>query len=112
MITVPPGKVNAQFFLQALGKSGTATYTAVANGFASRVAKIGLAPRESSSRPGPTDRPMKPELFRKGQEGSRGFVVHLKPKMQMAVWTAQLDPLTLRSADITVQLSAPACRSR
>jgi len=105
VINIPANGVSAQFYLQALGKAGTATYTATAKGFASRMAKIGLAPSGVVIAPAPYGPPDEAELFRKGQEGSRGFVSHLarKAKMSMAVWTAQLDPVTLRSADITVQ---------
>ena len=105
VLTIPTNGVGAQFFLQALGKTGTATYTATSKGFASRMAKIGLAPSGVVIAPAPYGPPDEAELFRKGQEGSRGFVSHLtkKAKMPMAVWTAQLDPITLRSADITVQ---------
>ena len=105
VVTVAHNGVGGQFYLQALGKTGTVTYTAVAPGYASRQAKIGLAPSGVVIAPKPYGPPDEAELFRKGQEGARGFVSHLskKAKMPMAVWTAQLDPITLRSADITVQ---------
>jgi hypothetical protein len=105
VVTIAPNGVSSPFYLQALGKSGTVTYTASAKGFASRVAKVGLAPSGVVIAPKPYGPPDEAELFRKGQEGSRGFVMHLEKKanMALAVWTAQLDPVTLRSADITVQ---------
>jgi hypothetical protein len=105
VITIKPNGVSSPFYLQALGKSGTVSYTATAKGFASRAAKVGLAPSGVVIAPKPYGPPDEAELFKKGQEGARGFVMHLKKKdtMGLAIWTAQLDPVTLRSADITVQ---------
>lgn len=104
-VTVPPNAVSAPFILQGLGKAGTVTYTATAHGYSSRIAKIGLAPSGVVIAPSPYGPPDEAELFRKSGEGSRGFITHLGKhgKMPLAVWTAQLDPVTLRSADITVQ---------
>ena len=57
--------------------------------------------------PSPYGPPDEAELFRKTGEGARGFISHLSKgkdiKVPLSVWTAQLDPITLRSADITVQ---------
>ena len=104
-ITVPAGGVSAPYMLQALGKTGTATYTATARGYSNRIGKIGLAPSGVVIAPSPYGPPDEAELFRKSGEGARGFVSHLgkNAKVPLSVWTAQLDPLTLRSADITVQ---------
>ncbi|MBY0502300.1 MAG: hypothetical protein K2X03_00215 [Bryobacteraceae bacterium] len=106
VVTIPPNGISAPYFLQALGKSGTVTYTAVSKGFRSRMAKVGLAPSGVVIAPRAYGPPDEAELFKKGQEGARGFIIHLSKKgakMPMAIWTAQLDPVTLRSADITVQ---------
>ena len=105
VLKIEPNGFRAPYFLQALGKTGTVSYTASAPGFASRQAKIGLAPSGLVIAPKAYGPPDEAELFKK-PEGSRGFVTHLgkkSEKMGLAVWTAQLDPLTLRSADITVQ---------
>ena len=106
-LTVPPGAVSAHFTLQGLGKAGTATYTASARGYSSRIGKIGLAPSGVVIAPSPYGPPDEAELFRKTGEGARGFISHLSKgkdlKVPLSVWTAQLDPITLRSADITVQ---------
>lgn len=104
-IKVGPNGFSTSFYLQALAKSGTVSYTASAPGFAPRAAKVGLAPSGVVIAPKPYGPPDEAELFRKSGEGNRGFVSHLerKVKMPLAVWTAQLDPVTLRSADITVQ---------
>jgi len=44
MITIPAGTSNAQYFLQALGNSGTVNYTASASGFNSPTATVLLGP--------------------------------------------------------------------
>ena len=105
MVTVPASAVSATYVLQALGKAGTATYTATARGYSSRTGKIGLAPSGVVIAPSPYGPPDEAELFRKSGEGARGFIAHLarNTEMPLSVWTAQLDPITLRSADITVQ---------
>ena len=105
VVKVPAGAVSAQFVLQALGKAGTVSYTATAHGYASRMGKIGLAPSGVVIAPSPYGPPDEAELFRKSGEGARGFIAHLagNTEMPLSVWTAQLDPITLRSADITVQ---------
>jgi hypothetical protein len=105
-VRVPPGQVTASFFLQALGSSGTASYRASAPGFTTRTATIGLAPSGVVVTPSAYGPPDEAELSRKeSTETPRGFVSSLsKPeKMPLTVWTVQLDPVTLRSADVTVQ---------
>jgi hypothetical protein len=105
-LKIASGSVNGRFFLQALGKSGTVRYTATATGYTSRTATIGLTPSGVVVTPSPYGPPDEAELFRKeSTETPRGFVARLsKPeKMPLLVWTVQLDPVTLRSADVTVQ---------
>lgn len=105
-VTIPPGKVNGSFYLQGLGSSGTANYNASAPGYASRTASVGLTPSGVVITPSPYGPPDEAELHRKeASETPRGFVASLsKPeKMDLVVWTVQLDPDTLRSADVTVQ---------
>lgn len=104
-VTVPAGAVGAVYMLQALGKAGTATYTATARGYSNRMGKVGLAPSGVVIAPSYYGPPDEAELFRKAGEGARGFIAHLgkNAKVPLSVWTAQLDPVTLRSADITVQ---------
>jgi hypothetical protein len=107
-ITLPieAGKVSARFYLQALGRAGQVTYTATAPGFATRTANVNLAPSGvvvTVSEYGPPD---EAELLRAdAAETPRGFVASLsKPrKTPLVVWTAQLDPVTGRCADVTVQ---------
>jgi hypothetical protein len=107
VLSIPENGVSAQFFLQALGKAGRVGYSATAAGHRPRASKVILTPSGVVIAPKPYGPPDEAELFRKGNEaeGERGFVSHLSKvtKMPLAVWTAQLDPVTLRSADITVQ---------
>ena len=105
-ITIPEGNVNSPYYLQALGKTGTATYTATASEYRNRTATITLAPSGVVITPRPYGPPDEAELLRKDAAATpRGFVLNLsKPStMPLVVWTVQLDPETLRSADITVQ---------
>jgi hypothetical protein len=104
-VKIGADKANEKFYLQALGNSGSATYTASAPGYRSRTATIMLAPSGVVITPRPYGPPDEAELFRKHGEGDRGFVSHLSKSdtMALVVWTAQLDPETHRSADITVQ---------
>jgi hypothetical protein len=105
-VHIPPGQVTSSFFLQALGKSGTVTYRASAPGYTTRTSTIGLSPSGVVVTPSSYGPPDEAELTRKeSTETPRGFVASLsKPeKMPLIVWTVQLDPVTLRSADVTVQ---------
>ena len=105
-VRIPPGQVTGSFILQALGNSGSVTYRASATGYTTRISTIGLSPSGVVVTPSPYGPPDEAELFRKeSTETPRGFVASLsKPeKMPLLVWTVQLDPATLRSADVTVQ---------
>jgi hypothetical protein len=105
-LTIPEGGVSAGFFLQALGKEGVISYTASSQGYTSRTARITLAPSGISLRPAPFGPPDEAELLRKDAgHSTTSFVSHLSKQtaIPLAIWTAQLDPVTLRSADITVQ---------
>jgi hypothetical protein len=105
-ITIAEGGFNARFYLQALGKSGIVTYSASARGYVSRTSKIGLAPSGIVMMPAHNGPPDEAELLRK-ESGTElpAFLSHLSKKKTspIGIWTAQLDPVTLRSADITVQ---------
>jgi hypothetical protein len=108
-LQIPAGGVSAPFFLQAVGDSGTVTYTASALGYRSRTAQVGLAPSGVVIAPKHYGPPDEAELLRKEAEEPRGVVTLLskKRKVPLAVWVAQLDPATRRSADITVQPLGP-----
>ena len=105
-IKFPAQKMATTYFLQALGNSGEVEYTATAPGFRTRTAVVKLAPSGITLTPyfqGPPDEAqvLKAEMT----DGSHGFTMKQSDKdpMKLIVWTAQLDPKTHRSADITVQ---------
>ena len=104
-VRIPPDSPNARFYLQGLAASGTATYTASAPGYRARTGTVVLAPSGVVITPRPYGPPDEAELFRKQGESDRGFVSSLgkSDTMALVVWTAQLDPESHRSADITVQ---------
>ena len=107
-ITVPEGKSNANYYLQALGDSGIVTYEASAPKFRSRTARVGLTSSGvivAYSHYGPPD---EAAVLGKGAlDDAREFFVSLadakQHKVPVSVWTAYLDRETGRAADITVQ---------
>jgi hypothetical protein len=109
-IEVPAGTVAARYYLQALDSSGTVYYTATANGFRSRTAVVWLAPAGIIITPAFQGPPDEAQVLRKEPpDGVHKFWLDLsKPEpMHLVAWTAQLDPITHRSADITVQPLRP-----
>jgi hypothetical protein len=105
-IKIPAEGINAIYFLQALGDSGEVEYTATAPGFRSRTGVVKLAPSGITLTPyfqGPPDEGQ--VLKKQTSDGSHGFTMKESEHtpMQLIAWTAQLDPKTHRSADITVQ---------
>ena len=105
-IVIPPAGYSARYYLQALGDSGTVTYTATAKGFRSRTGMVSFAPSGIVLTPiwqGPPDEAH--VLRDQPPESNYKFSVSLSKStpMKLVVWTAQLDPVTHRSADITVQ---------
>jgi hypothetical protein len=96
-IKMPPGESQASYYVQALGGSGQVICTGVAPGYHdSRAAKLTLAP-SGVIVAGPLS------FTRAG--GSPGFVTGLgegKPTA-IVVYTVFLDPVSHRSADVTVQ---------
>jgi hypothetical protein len=109
-ITIPEGGVNTRFYLQALAKSGSVEYAASAPGFESRSSKVRLAPSGVLLTPSPYGPPDEAEVLRpESVEGHRGYIVSLskhkskESTVPLVLWTAHLDPATLRGADITVQ---------
>jgi hypothetical protein len=106
-ITIPPGSFHANYLLQALGNSGTATYTATAPGYESRTAPVQLTP--SGVLIGYRQPPDEAEFARKeSAQRLHGFVTKLSANdVEFTLYTAQLDPQTHRGADITVQPLRP-----
>jgi hypothetical protein len=111
-ITVPAGELVANYYLQALAESGEVTYQAEAQGFKSRSARLGLAQSGvivASERYGPPDEAAVKR--RVGPDNSREFYASLADAkvhpVQVGVWTAHLDPINGKAADITVQALRP-----
>ena len=105
-IKIPAEGMNAIYYLQAIGNSGEVEYTATAPGFRSRTGVIRLTPSGITLTPyfqGPPDEAQ--ILKHETTDGDHGFKMKESDKvaMKLIAWTAQLDPKTHRSADITVQ---------
>lgn len=104
-LSIPPGGVSASYRLQALAGAGTVTYAAEAPGFRSRTGSITLTP-SGVVMGGPGGPPDEAELlFKEIAEGPHGFVTSLAAPepTPVYVYTVQLDPVTGRGADLTVQ---------
>jgi hypothetical protein len=104
-LAIPPGGVSATYLLQALKGAGEVTYTASAPGFRSRTASIALTP-SGLVIGGPQGPPDEAELLVKEiAEGPHGFVTHLEAPAPtiVTIYSVQLDPVTRRGADLTVQ---------
>jgi len=106
-VSMPPGSTSASYCLQALTNNGTATYTATAPGYTSRTQTVMFAP--SGVIMGFNGPPDEAELFRKeSADAPHGFVAPLSAgKTHVSLYTAQLDPINHRGADITVQALRP-----
>ena len=105
-ITVPPNEATARYYIQAFGDSGTVEYTASAPGFRPKTATVTLAPSGVVITPVEQGPPDEAQVVRQdaGEGTYRMYVDLAKPfPMKVVAWTAQLDPITHHSADITVQ---------
>jgi hypothetical protein len=105
-VKIPAGGSSSPYILQALTGSGTVTYTASAPGYRSRTGTVGLTPSGVVIAPKEYGPPDEAELHRKeDKEVPRGFVASVSQggAIPLVVWTVQLDPTTLRGADVTVQ---------
>jgi hypothetical protein len=106
VIDVQPGETAVRYYLQALANSGTVYYSASAPGFRSRAAVVGLAPSGIILTPATKGPPDEAQVLRQDpSDGTHRFFANLSSPepTKLVVWTAQLDPRTHRSADITVQ---------
>ena len=109
-VEVPAGTNVARYYLQAMDSSGTVYYKASASGFQTRTAPVWLTPSGITLTPYLQGPPDEAHVLRKDPpDGVHKFWVDLsKPEqMQLVAWTASLDPVTHRSADITVQPLRP-----
>lgn len=105
-IAIPGGEASGRYFVQALVKEGTVSYTASAPGFRSRTAIVTLAPSGIVLTPAFQGPPDEAQVLRiDAPDGVHRFSVQLSrpAPMHLVAWTAQLDPITHRGADITVQ---------
>jgi hypothetical protein len=106
-IDIPAGGTNGLYYLQALSDTGTAAYTASAPGYVSRIGKVRLTPSGVVIGLGPPD---EAEVFRKeASEYEHGLSISLSHDrgFPLTVYMEQLDPVTYRGADITVQALRP-----
>jgi hypothetical protein len=102
-LTLKPGAVSASYFLQSLVDSGTATYKASAPGYRGRSGMISFTPSGVLLTPASQGPPDEAQVFR-NEDSTYKFVASLaEKKTQLVVWMVQLDPVTHRGADITVQ---------
>ncbi len=104
-VTIPENAFTARYFLQALDDSGTVTYTGSAPGYQSRTATVGLAP-SGVVIVGPLTLP-EGQLFRSPKQGGarqQGFLSKVSgTPTRLFIDTVQLDPVSHRAADITIQ---------
>jgi hypothetical protein len=106
-INIPGGGVSAHYYLQALGCSGTVTHTASAPGYISRTGTLTLAPAGviiALPEHGPPDEAevLRPESAGGHQNMFVALLSERKPT-PLVVYTAFVDPVTHRAADITVE---------
>jgi len=102
-LDIPAGRLNGTYFIQSLANTGTFTYSASAPGYTSRTATIQLTP-SGVVVIGPLTFP-EGQLLNKDGPREHGFLTSLaagKPTV-LEIYTVQLDPVSLRGADITVQ---------
>ena len=104
-IPISAGSTRATYYLQAIENFGTVATTVSAPGYTTRTGTITLAPSGVviGGPPGPPD---EAELLRPEAAGApRGFLARLSvgSPVPVLVYTVQLDPVSRRSADITVQ---------
>jgi len=105
-LTVGKGQASANYYLQALGDSGTVTYTASAKGFRDRTAAVMLAPSGIVITPANHGPPDEAQVMRSDPgDGLHTVFADTKKgtRTSLAAWTVQLDPVTHHAADITVQ---------
>jgi hypothetical protein len=105
-ISFPAGTTTASYYLQALNGSGKVTYRASAPGYRDRSGTVTLTPSGILFTPAHLGPPDEAEVKRKEtRTAPRQFVASVSKggTEALAVWMAQLDPVTRRGADITVQ---------
>ena len=105
-IRIPENDVSAIYYIQAIGSSGDVQYSATAPGFAKRTATVELRPSGvllGVAAYGPPDEKEVLQPEEHAEDPKFIASVAATPKVMLVAWTAMLDPLTKRGADITVQ---------
>ncbi len=106
-VTIPEGTVQGIYYLQALSDTGIVQYSASAAGYRTRTEPVQLTPAGMVITYLPYGPPDRAEVFRPHEEHPKlGFFTNLAPgraSTRVAVWMVQLDPVTRRGADVTVQ---------
>lgn len=106
-VRIPAGQVKSTYVLQALGDSGPVEYTATAPGYRTRVATVILTPSGVVMTYMPLGPPDRAEVHRPHEvHPPQGFSTTRdagRDVTNVAIWLVQLDPVTRRGADITVQ---------
>ena len=112
-ITVPAGKLTAEYYLNALGDSGTVSYTGAAPGFRSRTVDVRLAPSGviiAYESYGPPDEATVVRHDDSGVDERRFYASVAAAKdrpIHLVAWSAFLHPENGRAADATVQPLRP-----
>lgn len=105
-VKIPAGASWGPYYLQALGNSGTVKYSATAPGTRNASTTATLAPSGVILTPNFQGPPDEAQVLSKDPgDGTHRFSTALSKTrtMNLVAWTVQLDPVTHRSADITVQ---------
>ncbi|MEP6714563.1 MAG: hypothetical protein ABJC09_03255 [Terriglobia bacterium] len=105
-VLVPRGGASGIYFLQALGDSGSVTYTASGAEYRERTASVTLAPSGIVLTPASQGPPDEAQVLRSDPgTGVHTVSADLRKgsKTSLVAWTVQLDPVTHHAADITVQ---------
>jgi len=106
VLEIPPGGASGQYYLQGIADAGAVSYTASAEGFQARTGTVVLAPSGILLTPESQGPPDEAHVLRKeAPDGTHRFSASLAHPVatSLIAWTAQLDPVTHRGADITVQ---------
>ncbi|MDQ6705374.1 MAG: hypothetical protein M3Z85_05350 [Acidobacteriota bacterium] len=102
---LPEGGMSVMYYLQGIADSGTVSHTALAAGYRDGAGVIRLTP-SGVLIAGPTGPPDEAEVLRpNAPRGPSGLFSSLGARRPtpISIYTAHLDPVTHRCADITVQ---------
>lgn len=103
-VQMKPGTASISYYLQALADSGTVTYSVTAPGFRNASGTVTLTPSGVLITPASNGPPDEAQVLR-NEDTTYRFYAKLADgkKTPLAIWTVQLDPVSHRGADITVQ---------